>query len=163
MQYDLYRRLRLQFLVLLMMGAVTPETCRVTLQWNKSDCILLHLVGLLFSVNYDAWNHELKNSVLSCSSHRCSHCCRWLNSLSQTLPLCHFITTIKIVATSRQGLCQCNVLGYDGGYLSWVIHESYFFFFPDWVCHCGICRLKCSGHWVAWLQHRETRLLSKDK
>ena len=30
--YDLYRRLRLQFLVLLMMGAVTPETCRVTLQ-----------------------------------------------------------------------------------------------------------------------------------
>jgi len=30
--YDLYRRLRLQILVLLMMGAVTPETCRVTLQ-----------------------------------------------------------------------------------------------------------------------------------
>jgi len=29
---DLYRRLRLQFLVLLMMGDVTPETCRVTLQ-----------------------------------------------------------------------------------------------------------------------------------
>jgi len=29
---DLYRRLRLQFLVLLMMVAVTPETCRVTLQ-----------------------------------------------------------------------------------------------------------------------------------
>jgi len=31
-QEYLYRRLRLQFLVLLMMGAVTPETCRVTLQ-----------------------------------------------------------------------------------------------------------------------------------
>ena len=45
-----YRRLRLQFLVLPMMGAGTPETCRVTLQWNKSDCILLHLVGLLFNV-----------------------------------------------------------------------------------------------------------------
>jgi len=30
--YDLYRRLRLQFIVLLMIGAVTPETCRVTLQ-----------------------------------------------------------------------------------------------------------------------------------
>ena len=30
--YDLYRRLRLQFFLLLMMGAVTPETCRVTLQ-----------------------------------------------------------------------------------------------------------------------------------
>ena len=56
----LYRRLWLKFLVLLMMGAVTPETCRVTLQRNKSDCILLHLVGLLFNVNYDARNHELK-------------------------------------------------------------------------------------------------------
>ena len=33
------------------MGTVTPETCRVTLQWNKSDCILLHLVGLLFNIN----------------------------------------------------------------------------------------------------------------
>ena len=30
--YDLYQRLRLQFLALLMMGAVTPETCRVILQ-----------------------------------------------------------------------------------------------------------------------------------
>ena len=30
--YDLYWRLRLQFLVFLMMGVVTPETCRVTLQ-----------------------------------------------------------------------------------------------------------------------------------
>ena len=30
--FDLYRRLRLQFLVLLTMGAVTTETCRVTLQ-----------------------------------------------------------------------------------------------------------------------------------
>ena len=29
---SLYRRLRLQFIVLLMMGAVTPETYRVTLQ-----------------------------------------------------------------------------------------------------------------------------------
>ena len=38
------------FLVLLMMGALTPKT----LQWNKSDCILLHLVGLLFNVIF--WN-----------------------------------------------------------------------------------------------------------
>ena len=30
--YNLYRKLRLQFLVLLMMGAVTPETCKVILQ-----------------------------------------------------------------------------------------------------------------------------------
>ena len=29
---DLYRRLRLQFLAPLMMGAVTPETCRVILE-----------------------------------------------------------------------------------------------------------------------------------
>ena len=48
-----------------MMGAVTPKTCRVTLQWNKSDCILLHLVGLLFNVNYDARNHELKTNTVS--------------------------------------------------------------------------------------------------
>ena len=32
MQYDLYRRLRVQFSVVLMMGAVTLETCRVALQ-----------------------------------------------------------------------------------------------------------------------------------
>jgi len=32
LQYDLYWRLRLQFVVLLMMGAVTTETCSVTLQ-----------------------------------------------------------------------------------------------------------------------------------
>jgi len=33
MYYDLYRRLRVQFLILLMMDAVTPETCRLVLQW----------------------------------------------------------------------------------------------------------------------------------
>ena len=32
---DLYRRLRLQFLILLMVGAVTPEICRIILQLNK--------------------------------------------------------------------------------------------------------------------------------
>ena len=31
-QYDLYRKLRVEFLILLMMGAVTPEKCRVALQ-----------------------------------------------------------------------------------------------------------------------------------
>jgi len=30
--YYLYRRLRVQFLILLIMGAVTPGTCRVALQ-----------------------------------------------------------------------------------------------------------------------------------
>ena len=39
--YYLYRRLRVQFLILLMMGAVTPLTCRVVLQWINI-CILLH-------------------------------------------------------------------------------------------------------------------------
>jgi len=34
---------RVQFLILLMMGAVTPETCRVVLQWINI-CILLHLL-----------------------------------------------------------------------------------------------------------------------
>ena len=41
--YYLYRRLRVQFLILLMMGAVAPETCRVVLQWINI-CILLHLM-----------------------------------------------------------------------------------------------------------------------
>ena len=36
-------RLRVQFLILLMMGAVTPETCRVVLQWINI-CILLNLL-----------------------------------------------------------------------------------------------------------------------
>ena len=57
--YDLYRRLRLQFLVLLMMGVVTPETCKVILQLINI-CILLQLVGFLLILNYDARNHELK-------------------------------------------------------------------------------------------------------
>ena len=39
-----------QFLVLLMMGAVTLETCRVTLQWINI-CILLYLVGFLLTLN----------------------------------------------------------------------------------------------------------------
>jgi len=38
---------------------VTPETCRVTLQWINI-CILLHLVGFLLTLNCDARNHELK-------------------------------------------------------------------------------------------------------
>jgi len=42
-----------------MMGAVTPETCRVILQLINIG-ILLHLVGFLLILNYDAWNHELK-------------------------------------------------------------------------------------------------------
>jgi len=42
-RYYLYRRLRVQFLILLMMGVVTPETCRVVLQWINI-CILLHLL-----------------------------------------------------------------------------------------------------------------------
>ena len=51
--------LQLQFLVLLMMGAVTPETCRVTLQYINI-CMLLHLVGFLLTLNYDVQNHEFK-------------------------------------------------------------------------------------------------------
>jgi len=58
-----HSRLRLQFLVLLMMGAVTPETCRVILQL-LNICILLHLVGFLLTMNYDARNRELKSYKL---------------------------------------------------------------------------------------------------
>ena len=43
------RRLRVQFLILLMMGAVTPETCRVVLQWINI-CILLDLLDFLFTI-----------------------------------------------------------------------------------------------------------------
>ena len=42
-----------------MMGAVTPETCRVALQ-QINICILLHLVGFLLTLNYEARNYELK-------------------------------------------------------------------------------------------------------
>jgi len=45
-----------------MMGAVTPETSRVALQ-QINIYILLHLVGFLFILNYDARNHELKISL----------------------------------------------------------------------------------------------------
>ena len=78
---DLYRRLRLQFLILLMMGAVTPETCRVTLQWINI-CMLLHLVGFLLTLNCDARNHEFKKK---------NHVLRWSE-----------------VSHSKQGHAPCN-------------------------------------------------------
>jgi len=62
LQYDLYRRLWVQYLIHLMMGAVTPETCRVVLQWINI-CILLHLLDFLFTLNYDARSHELKKLI----------------------------------------------------------------------------------------------------
>ena len=37
-------------------GCVTPETCRVTVQWINV-CILLHRVGPLLTLNHDARNH----------------------------------------------------------------------------------------------------------
>jgi len=42
-----------------LMGAATPETWRVTLQW-VNICVLLHLVGFLLTLNCDTRNHELK-------------------------------------------------------------------------------------------------------
>ena len=47
--YYLYRRLRVQFLILLMTGAMTPETYRVVLQ-QINICILLHLLDF-----YSRW------------------------------------------------------------------------------------------------------------
>jgi len=59
LQYDLYRMLRLQFLVLLMMGAVTPETCRVTFVVNKylhtvaSSWIFINIISFSFEQVYE--------------------------------------------------------------------------------------------------------------
>jgi len=50
-----------RFLILLMMVAVTPETYRVVLQWINI-CILLHMLDFIFTLNYDARNHEFKVS-----------------------------------------------------------------------------------------------------
>jgi len=46
------------------MGAVTPETCRVFLQ-QINIFVLLHLVGFLLILNYDARNPELKKTKLA--------------------------------------------------------------------------------------------------
>ena len=51
---SLYRRLRVQFLILLMMGAVTPETCRVALQ-EINICILLNLLDFYSHCFCDIW------------------------------------------------------------------------------------------------------------
>jgi len=40
------------------MGAVTPETCRVTLQEMSAYCCIE--LDLLLTLNHDARNHELK-------------------------------------------------------------------------------------------------------
>jgi len=53
-----------------MVGAVTPETCTVILQLNKSDCILLHLVGPYLEFNYDARDHELKKKLFKLSLYK---------------------------------------------------------------------------------------------
>jgi hypothetical protein len=44
-------------------GGLTPETCRVTLQ-NKT-CTVLHQVGVLFDLYYNAWKHKSKNVLSS--------------------------------------------------------------------------------------------------
>jgi len=46
---NVYRRMQVQFLILLMMGAVIPETCREVLQWINI-CILLDLLDFLFTL-----------------------------------------------------------------------------------------------------------------
>ena len=61
--YYFYRRLRVQFLILLMMGAVTPETWRVVLQWINI-CILLHLL--------DFYSHAIVN--LQTTAQQQPHC-----------------------------------------------------------------------------------------
>ena len=69
-QYDLYRRLRVQYLILVMMGAVTPETYRVVLRWINI-CILLHMLDFLpvilvrISWNLNFLNRFSKNRQIS--------------------------------------------------------------------------------------------------
>jgi hypothetical protein len=41
----------------------TPETCRVTWQYNK-DCLELHLVGILNTYINDARKHEHKTKKM---------------------------------------------------------------------------------------------------
>jgi len=91
------------------MGAVTPETCRVSLQWINI-CILLHLVGILLTLNYDARNHEFKKkgftSVKSLLNNACqpipyiSHDCCWFKYVKpHTAP--HPMTVLRTLHTFR--------------------------------------------------------------
>jgi len=68
--YDLYRSLRVQFLILLMMDAVTPEACRVALQWINI-CILLHLLDF-----YSHWIMMHRTTSLKFINYMivCLHC-----------------------------------------------------------------------------------------
>jgi len=69
--YYLYRRLRVQFLILVMLGAVTPETCRVPLQWMKIY-ILLHLLGF-----YSHWITMLGNTSIKFNAHQFATHIQW--------------------------------------------------------------------------------------
>jgi len=86
---------------------------------HKSDCILLHLVGLLFNVNYDARNHELKKLRIV------AYC--WLYSANiQRVPK-KFIHIMhrwgKAMANYPQDLAQDAVCQSHTGHLTglWVL------------------------------------------
>ena len=102
------------------MGAVTPRNMWVTLQWNKSDCILLYLVGLLFNMNYDARNHELKMKVskliwwvMPSENKLLIHCPRVLSF--------EFIITLYLHARLSNGFVRiCFVTRIDKRWSGWL-------------------------------------------
>jgi len=71
---------------------MTPETCRVALQWTNI-CILLHLLDFLFTLNYDARNRELKAvktfDATATGSTDCSVHCRILGWTSPIWCYCY--------------------------------------------------------------------------
>ena len=101
-----------------MMGAVTLETCRVTLQWNKSDCVLLHLVGLLFNVNYDPRNYEFK--ISNTSSEACGSTIFFFRCRRRTIRFQRNVRNVDVLCIWGVH-CDgrwCCVTGY------WVFHVT---------------------------------------
>ena len=58
------QRLLVQFW-LLIMGGVLPETCRASYKYEINFDTLLHLVGFLYALYYDAWIHQHQISILN--------------------------------------------------------------------------------------------------
>jgi len=117
--YYLYRRLRGQFLIFLMMGAVTSETCIVVLKWINI-CILLHLLDF-----YSHWimmhgTTSLKNL--------------YSVSLRESfLLLCRFHTFFNIprtvvASTIDAGLGENCAVFMQSSFTDWVFYSASFFF-----------------------------------
>ena len=84
--YSWWWVLQVQFLILLMMGAVTPETCRVVLQWINI-CILLHLLDF-----YSLWEIKFHTQNVNKMSEARSETNKYL--LCSNMQRCTTITLI---------------------------------------------------------------------